>query len=88
MIGLDGAVAPWNYWDGLAVGAWLIFGIILFPLYSAIVAWYVGKPGDVKRATMGVGYLVALTLALWIPFYIVTVLIGLIFFEGGPLYPG
>lgn len=80
MVGLDGAVETWNYWEGLAPGAWVIFGIILVPVYAAIIAWYVGKPGDVKRATMGVGYLIGLTLALWVPFYIVTVIIGLVFF--------
>lgn len=75
-----GAVTPMDYWDGLAPGAWLIFGIILVPVYAAIIAWYVGKPGSPKLATMGVGYLIGLTLALWVPFYIVTVLIGIVFF--------
>lgn len=80
MVGLDGAVNTWDYWEVLAPGAWLIFGIILFPVYSMIVAWYIGEPGDVKRATMGIGYLIGLTLALWVPFYIVTVLIHVLFF--------
>ncbi len=88
MIGLDGAVSPLNYWEGLPVGAWLIFGIILFPVYVALIAWYVGKPSDVKRATMGLGYFIGLIFALWVPFYIVTVLIGLLFFEGGLFYAG
>ena len=73
-------VRTWDYWEGIAPGAWLIFFIILVPVYAAVIAWYVGKPGDVKRATMGLGYLIGLTLALWVPFYIATVVIGLIFF--------
>lgn len=67
-------------WDGLAPGTWLIFGIILVPVYTAVAAWYLGKPGTPKLASMGLVYLVGLTLALWVPMYIVTVLIGLIFF--------
>lgn len=73
-------VRTWDYWEGLAPGAWLIFMIILVPVYAAVIAWYVGKPGTPKLASMGVVYLVGLTLALWVPFYIATVLIGLIFF--------
>lgn len=80
MIGLEGAVPTWEYWEGLAPGAWVIFGIILLPVYTAIIAWYVGSPSDVKRATMGLGYLVGLTLGLWVPFYILTRFIGLVFF--------
>lgn len=78
--GLDGAINPTDYWDALSPGAWLIFGIILLPVYTAIIAWFAGKPGTPKLAVMGLGYLVGLTLALWIPFYIATVIIGILFF--------
>lgn len=76
----EGMVATWDYWEGLAPGAVVIFAIILVPVYVAVIAWYIGKPGDAKRATMGLVYLVGLTLGLWVPFYIATVIIGLIFF--------
>lgn len=73
-------VRTWDYWEGLAPGAWLIFMIILVPVYAAIIAWYVGNPGDVKRATMALSIFIGLIFALWVPFFIATVLIGLIFF--------
>lgn len=73
-------MSPADLWDGIAPGTWLIFGIILVPVYVAVVAWYVGKPGTPKLATMGLGYLIGLILALWVPFYIATVIIGIIFF--------
>lgn len=73
-------IPPRDYWEGIAPGAWLIFGVVLVPVYVAVIAWYVGKPGDSKLATMGLGYLIGLTLALWVPFYIATVIIGWIFF--------
>lgn len=61
-------------------GLWLIFGIVLVPVYVAVIAWFVGDPRDLKTGFMGVGYLVGITLALWVPFYIMTVIIGVIFF--------
>lgn len=73
-------VPPRMMWDGLAPGTWLIFGIILFPVYVAVTAWFVGKPGDPKKALMGLGYLLALTLGLWVPALIATLIIGVIFF--------
>lgn len=73
-------IKPSMMWDGLAPGTWLIFGIILFPVYTALIAWFVGFPRDPKKALMGVGYLVGLTVALWLPAYIGTVLIELAFF--------
>ncbi len=75
-----GMVSPVDYWEGIAPGSWLIFAVVLVPVYTAVAAWYLGKPGNPKMATMGVVYLVGLTLALWVPFYIATVLIGIIFF--------
>ena len=80
MVGLDGAINTWNYWEGVAPGTWVIFAVVLVPVYTAILAWYFGKPSDVKRATMALGYFIGLIFALWVPFYIATVIIGLIFF--------
>ena len=71
-------IAP--MWDGLFPGTWLIFAVVLVPVYVALTAWFLGTPKDPKKALMGVGYLVGFILALWVPMYIVTVLIGLIFF--------
>lgn len=63
-----------------APGSWLIFGIILVPVYAAILGWFLGYPRDTKIATMGLSYLVGIVLAMWIPMYILTVIIGLVFF--------
>lgn len=67
-------------WDVIAPGTWLIFGIIGLPVYAVLLGWFLGKPGDPKRALMGVAYLVGLTTALWAGMFVKTVVIDLVFF--------
>lgn len=61
-------------------GTWLIFGIILVPVYVVILAWFFGKPRDTKTAALGLGYLVGLTTLLWTGMFIKTVVIDVLFF--------
>ncbi|MFC7212699.1 hypothetical protein ACFQMM_05020 [Saliphagus sp. GCM10025308] len=61
-------------------GTWLIFGIILVPVYVVLLAWYLGEPRDRKTATLGVVYLVGLTTLLWTAMFIKTVILDVIFF--------
>ncbi|MCU4751296.1 hypothetical protein OB919_04740 [Halobacteria archaeon AArc-curdl1] len=61
-------------------GTWLIFGIVLVPVYVMVLAWFFGAPRDVSTALRGLAYLIAFVLLLWIPMYILSVIIGVIFF--------
>lgn len=61
-------------------GTWMVFGIILLPVYGMLAAWFVGKPRDMRVGLMGVGYLLALTVGLWTVFAIATLLLGVVFF--------
>ena len=61
-------------------GTWLIFGIILVPVYAVLLAWFLGEPRDTKTGLLGVSYLVGLTVALWGGMFALTVVIGLVFF--------
>ena len=61
-------------------GTWLIFVVILMPVWIMIAAWFIGKPGDTKTGIMGVTYLVGITAQMWIGMLILTLIIGLIFF--------
>lgn len=61
-------------------GTWLIFGIILAPVYVVLAAWFLGEPRDTRTALLGVGYLVGLTVLLWAGMFVKTVLIDLLFF--------
>lgn len=61
-------------------GTYLIFGIILVPVYGMLLAWYFGDPIDRTRWWLGVGYVVGITTALWGGLLALTLLIGVIFF--------
>lgn len=61
-------------------GTWMVFGIILLPVYGMLAAWFLGEPRDRKTGLMGVGYLIVLTVGLWGAFTIATLLLGVLFF--------
>ena len=65
-------------------GTWLIFGVVLMPIYVMTIAWFLGEPGDPKTGLLGVVYLVGITAQMWIGMFILTVLIGIIFYGGAP----
>lgn len=61
-------------------GTYLIFGIVLAPVYLMIAAWFLGEPSDTRRALLGVGYVVGLTTALWGGLFVATMVIKFVFF--------
>ncbi|THE64974.1 hypothetical protein D8Y22_10195 [Salinadaptatus halalkaliphilus] len=65
-------------------GTWLIFGVVLVPIYAMVIAWFTGTPRDAKTGLLGVGYLVGLTSSMWISMFVLTVIIGIVFFGGAP----
>lgn len=67
-------------WELITPGTWVIFAVVLLPVYTAIIGWFIGTPRDPKIGLMGLGYLIGLILALWLPMFILTVLIGIVFF--------
>ncbi len=65
-------------------GTWIIFGVVLVPVYVMVAAWFLGTPRDTKTGLMGVTYLVGITAQMWIGMLILTLLIGLVFYGGLP----
>jgi hypothetical protein len=61
-------------------GTYLIFGIVLLPIYLMIAAWFIGTPRDNDKNLLGLVYLAGLTVALWGGLYVATVVIDLVFF--------
>jgi hypothetical protein len=61
-------------------GTYLIFGIVLLPVYAMLAAWVLGRPTDRKRVLLGVGYLAGLTTTLWGSLFVVTMVIDGVFF--------
>lgn len=73
-------------WTGFpSDGTYLIFGIILFPIYVMIIAWFTGVPRNTKTGLLGVSYLVGIATTMWISMLVLTVLIGLIFYGSLPM---
>ncbi|WP_265111540.1 hypothetical protein [Halosolutus halophilus] len=66
------------------IGTWLIFAVILVPVYAMVAAWFIGEPRDTKSALLGVSYLVGITAQMWIGMFILTMLIGIVFYGGMP----
>lgn len=61
-------------------GTWIIFGVVLVPVYVMIAAWFLGEPRDTKTGLLGVSYLVGLTTSMWVSMLILTLLIGVVFY--------
>jgi hypothetical protein len=61
-------------------GTYLIFGIVLAPVYLMVAAWFLGDPADVKKGLLGVGYLAGLTTSLWGSLFVATMVIKFLFF--------
>ncbi|ELZ16439.1 hypothetical protein C477_15445 [Haloterrigena salina JCM 13891] len=68
-------------WTGFAnEGTWIIFAVILVPIYVMLVAWFVGTPRDTRTGLLGVSYLVGITTSMWISMLVLTVILGVVFF--------
>ena len=63
-----------------SVGSWLIFGIILLPVYGMFLGWFLGKPRNLRLALMGTSYLVGMTTVLWGGLAAFVALLGYVFF--------
>lgn len=61
-------------------GTYLIFGIVLLPVYIMLIAWFVGEPRDLKAGLLGVSYVVGITAGLWGGAFVATMVIKGLFF--------
>jgi len=61
-------------------GTYLIFGIVLLPVYLMLAGWRLGSPRERTTEWLGVGYLVGITTALWGGLFVATMVIDLLFF--------
>ncbi|MEF8783216.1 MAG: hypothetical protein V5A39_07170 [Haloarculaceae archaeon] len=61
-------------------GTYVIFGIVLLPIYIMLVAWFLGEPRDTKSGLLGVIYLAGLTTSIWGGLFVVTMVIKFLFF--------
>jgi hypothetical protein len=62
------------------LGLVLIFGVVLVPLYIMLTAWFAGRPHDIRLSMTGVGYLVSITVGMWVGLAAFAFVLGLVFF--------
>jgi hypothetical protein len=62
-------------------GTWLIFGVIGLPVYTLLLGWFLGKPKDKTATLLGLGYLIGVTSFLWINLLVISLLIGVVFYQ-------
>ncbi|MCU4924741.1 hypothetical protein OB905_01920 [Halobacteria archaeon AArc-dxtr1] len=62
------------------IGTFLIFGVILVPVYVMLAAWFLGKPRDLKTALLGCGIFFGLIIGLWVAMFLQMELVGILFY--------
>jgi hypothetical protein len=62
------------------IGLWLLFGVVLVPLYVMLIGWFADRPREVRPALIGVGYLVGFTVLMWSGAAAVSFTIGRLYF--------
>jgi hypothetical protein len=61
-------------------GTYVIFGIVLLPVYLMLAAWFIGEPRDRMAQFLGVSYVVGITVGLWAGAFVATMAIKFLFF--------
>lgn len=63
-----------------SIGLFVIFGVVLVPLYVMLGGWFLGKPRDFRTAFIGVGYLFAFVVAVvalvWVLGFLLSFVVG------------
>lgn len=46
-------------------GLWLLFGIVLTPVYLMLAGWFLGRPRELRLPLIGVSFLIGLAVVAW-----------------------
>lgn len=52
------------------IGLYVIFGIVLLPVYIMIIGWLVGKPHRFKAIALTLGYMITFAMMIIIGMYL------------------
>lgn len=63
------------------VGTWVIFGVILAPVYTMLFGWFLGRPRNLRKTLLGLSYLLGLTTLLWGGLFALSMLFKFVFFR-------
>lgn len=57
-------------------GLWLLFGIVLAPLYLMLAGWIFGRPREVRLPLIGLSFMAGLTVLAWGGMAIFAIVLG------------
>lgn len=64
--------------DLVGIGLYVIFGVILLPVYAMMAGWIFGKPTEFRPVGIAIGYLVLLSIIILLGLWILGVLTGIV----------
>lgn len=67
--------------DTPTYGLWLLFGIVLAPVYLMLAGWVFGRPRGVRLPLIGAGFLVGLTVLAWGGMALFALVLNITFFS-------
>ena len=51
--------------NGGPIGLWLIFGVVLSPVYLMLIGWLFGRPRELRLPMIGLGFIAGFTALAW-----------------------
>jgi len=63
-----------------SIGLYVIFGVVLLPLYVMLGGWFFDEPRDFRSPVIGLGYVVgfvvAIVIGIWIMGFLLSFVLG------------
>ena len=63
-----------------AFGLWLLFGVVLAPVYLMLAGWFLGRPRQLRLPLIGVGFLIGLIALAWGGMALFAILLRIVFY--------
>lgn len=63
--------------ETMHLGLYVIFGVIMLPVYVMVVGWIFGKPKDYRSVALAFSYVIALLLVVIVGLFVVGMLTSL-----------
>ena len=61
-------------------GEIVILGIVFAPVYLMLLGWFLGRPRELRLPLIGVGYLVSITVGMWVGMALFAAALGVVFY--------
>ena len=46
----------------MSLGLYVVFGLVLAPVYLVLLGWFLGEPRDLRTVAIGIGFFLAILL--------------------------